>query len=39
MNALEMKNETNGTFSKNLELTLIRLMRLSSIHKYGSIVR
>ena len=38
-NALETKNETNGTVSKNLELTLIHLMRLSSIHKYGSIVR
>lgn len=38
-NAFETKNETNGTVSKNLELILIRLMRLSSIHMWGSIVR
>lgn len=38
-NAFETKNETNGTVSKNLELILIRLMRLSSIHMRGSIVR
>ena len=38
-NAFETKNETSGTVSKNLELILIRLMRLSSIHMWGSIVR